>query len=90
MFLINIGFQEKREVTHTHKNTFFDKTYFFIINNLVFSLVRQIHAYVLIFIRNMIDKYQSMWFIITPLRYLRTSKTHSCINTFNMIEKYTY
>ncbi len=39
--LASIGFQEDQQViTPLIKNTFFDKTYIFIINDLVFSLVR--------------------------------------------------
>ncbi|POY58141.1 hypothetical protein PB70LOC_02929 [Pectobacterium versatile] len=50
--LASIGFQEDQQViTPLIKNTFFDKTYIFIINDLVFSLVRQIRAYFLIIIK---------------------------------------
>lgn len=50
--LASIGFQEDQQVTNPLiKNTFFDKTYIFIINDLVFSLVRQICAYFLIIIK---------------------------------------
>ncbi|TKY82099.1 hypothetical protein EDI29_12045 [Pectobacterium polonicum] len=50
--LASIGFQEDQQVTNPLiKNTFFDKTYIFIINDLVFSLVRQIRAYFLIIIK---------------------------------------
>lgn len=52
LFLVSIGFQEDQQViTPLIKNTFFDKTYIFIINDLVFSLVRQILAYFLIIIK---------------------------------------
>lgn len=50
--LASIGFQEDQQViTPLIKNTFFDKTYIFIINDRVFSLVRQIRAYFLIVIK---------------------------------------